>query len=643
MVERHSVEFTDKDEAQKLEFFEGDVHLGHYDFRFDFNDKKFFSISADGTVNLRIHSEPKIAKVWLLVEDDDLRPLELEMYAETDRFKFWNLNFNFRTTVSKFSFAAQTEDELNIYFGTSGVANFISPSEKWIYSSDDFPRHTIPDWVYGGVMYQIFPERFRNGNDEITPENAIPWESTPTRLDFHGGDLHGVTEKIDYIKDLGVNIIYLNPIFLSSSTHKYDAWDHFKVDDTFGGDEALKDLINEAHSRNMKVVLDCSLNHVHPRHFAFQDIVEKGEESEYKDWFTVFDYPVRFLHRPHLYANTYKVGWDGNSEEYKTYLEKTFKETKVPVEVVDDDGPIIEPTFKAWWGVPDMPKINFKNDGARQWALDVTEHWIKNFDIDGWRMDVAKELDFSFWKDFRDVAYSAKKDILLISEIFGDTSQWLQGERFDGTMNYSFRETMTDYFATKRIDNKEFANSLANLYSMYSFEALSSCQNLLSSHDVKRFLNRCGANTDGMFGAVFLQATFPGIAGIYYGDEIGLGGADDPQNREPFPWESEDKWNKDLLKFTSELMSIKTSQPILRYGNFEMVTYDDNYVIFRRVLNDESLLCIVNRDLKNKDIELNTNAHSVDIVYGVCNIELDSGKLKITDIADNFGLIIKES
>jgi glycosidase len=643
MVERHSVEFTDKDEAQKLEFFEGDVHLGHYDFRFDFNDKKFFSISADGTVNLRIHSEPKIAKVWLLVEDDDLRPLELEMYAETDRFKFWDLNFNFRTTVSKFSFAAQTEDELNIYFGTSGVANFISPSEKWIYSSDDFPRHTIPDWVYGGVMYQIFPERFRNGNDEITPENAIPWESTPTRLDFHGGDLHGVTEKIDYIKDLGVNIIYLNPIFLSSSTHKYDAWDHFKVDDTFGGDEALKDLINEAHSRNMKVVLDCSLNHVHPRHFAFQDIVEKGEESEYKDWFTVFDYPVRFLHRPHLYANTYKVGWDGNSEEYKTYLEKTFKETKVPVEVVDDDGPIIEPTFKAWWGVPDMPKVNFKSEGARQWALDVTEHWIKNFDIDGWRMDVAKELDFSFWKDFRDVAYSAKKDILLISEIFGDTSQWLQGERFDGTMNYSFRETMTDYFATKRIDNKEFANSLANLYSMYSFEALSSCQNLLSSHDVKRFLNRCGANTDGMFGAVFLQATFPGIAGIYYGDEIGLGGADDPQNREPFPWESEDKWNKDLLKFTSELMSIKTSQPILRYGNFEMVTYDDNYVIFRRVLNDESLLCIVNRDLKNKDIELNTNAHSVDIVYGVCNIELDSGKLKITDIADNFGLIIKES
>ena len=224
----------------------------------------------------------------------------------------------------------------------------------------------------------------------------------------------------------------------------------------------------------MKIILDCSLNHVHPRHFAFQDLVKNGEKSEYKDWFTVFDYPVRFIHRPHLYANTYKVGWDGNQEEYKQYLDKTFEETMVPVEIREDDGPIVEPSFKAWWGVPDMPKVNFDSDGARQWALDVTKHWIENFDIDGWRMDVAKELDFSFWKDFRDIAYSTKRDVLLISEIFGDTSQWLQGDRFDGTMNYSFRETMTDYFATKRINNKEFADSLANLYSMYSFEALSS-------------------------------------------------------------------------------------------------------------------------------------------------------------------------
>jgi glycosidase len=257
-------------------------------------------------------------------------------------------------------------------------------------------------------------------------------------------------------------------------------------------------------------------------------------------------------------------------------------------------------------------------------------------------MDVAKELDFSFWKDFREIAQSSKKDVLLISEIFGDTSQWLQGDRFDGTMNYSFRETMTDFFATKRISTKEFSDSLAYLYSMYSFEALSSCQNLLSSHDVKRFLNRCGNNEDGVLGAVFLQATFPGIAGIYYGDEIGLGGADDPFNRAAFPWENNKLWNTRILHYTQELMNIKNSNSIFKYGRFELVQHDEDIVVFRRILKDESLLCIVNRDKSNKDINVISNAHSANIIFGDCEAKLDEGLLKITNKNSEIGLIIHE-
>ena len=642
MVEEHSPEFVDAGEKQKIDFFDGDVHLGHYDFRFDFNDKKHFSISRDGTGRVRVHSQKNISKLWILLEDEDFRPIELRKYAETDRFIFWGTQIQFRSTTAKFSFAASTDEQLNLYLGTSGIANFISPSEKWVYDSSSYLRHIIPDWVYGGVMYQVFPDRFANGDSSLNPKNTVEWGSIPTRLDFQGGDLYGVIQKLDHIQSLGVNIIYLNPIFLSSSTHKYDAWDHFKVDPTLGGDDALRELIEECHKRGMKIILDCSLNHVHPRHFAFQDLVKNGEKSEYKDWFTVFDYPVRFIHRPHLYANTYKVGWDGNQEEYKQYLDKTFEETMVPVEIREDDGPIVEPSFKAWWGVPDMPKVNFDSDGARQWALDVTKHWIENFDIDGWRMDVAKELDFSFWKDFRDIAYSTKRDVLLISEIFGDTSQWLQGDRFDGTMNYSFRETMTDYFATKRINNKEFADSLANLYSMYSFEALSSCQNLLSSHDVKRFLNRCGNNEDGILGAIFLQATFPGIAGVYYGDEVGLGGADDPFNREPFPWHNEESWNKTILEFTKTMMQIKNVNPIFKYGRFELLDYMEDVVIFRRILQDESLICIVNRDRSTNDIVIPSNAHSIDVVYGDCEANLEDGSVKITKNAGDIGIILHE-
>ena len=642
MVEEHSPEFIDAGERQKIDFFEGDVHLGHYDFRFDFNDKKHFSISQDGTGRFRVHTEKNISKLWLLLEDEDFRPVELRKYAETDRFVFWGVQVEFRSSVAKFSFAATTKDNLNLYLGTSGIANFISPSEKWNYDSSVYQRHIIPDWVYGSVMYQVFPERFANGRSAINPKNTVEWGSVPTRLDFQGGDLYGVIDKLDHIESLGVNILYLNPIFLSGSTHKYDSWDHFKVDPTLGGDDGLKDLISNCHDRNIKVILDCSLNHVHPRHFAFQDIVKNGEKSEYKNWFTIFDYPVRLIHRPHLYANTYKVGWDGNEEEYKRYLEKTFDETKVPVEVRDDDGPIVEPSYKAWWGVPDMPKVNFESKEARQWALDVTKHWIENFDIDGWRMDVAKELDFSFWKEFRDIAHKANKDTLLISEIFGDTSQWLQGDRFDGTMNYSFREAMTDYFATKRINNKEFADSLANLYSMYSFEALSSCQNLLSSHDVKRFLNRCGNEEDGLLGAIFLQATFPGIAGIYYGDEVGLGGADDPFNREPFPWHSEESWNSTILDYTKKLMNIKKSSSIFKYGRFELLDDNEQFVAFRRILKDESMLCIINRSKSSNDFNIISNAHSVNVIHGDCTANLDQGMIRITNNSGDIGIILHE-
>ena len=641
LVENHSPVFNDEGEAQKIEFFDGDVHLGFYDIRFNSLDKKFLSISSDGVLKIRIHTQTNIKKAWLLLEDSEFRSIELKLYAETKRFNYWRAHVDLRSNIAKFSFAVQTDENINIYFGTSGVANFISPAEKWSLDVNSFKRHAIPDWFFGGVMYQIFPEKFKNSNPKLNPENVLDWGTKPTRLGFQGGDLYGVIEKLDYIKNLGVNIIYLNPIFLSGSVHKYDTWDHFKVDDNFGGDEALTLLIESAHAMNMKVILDCSLNHVHPRHFAFQDLIQNGPDSKYKDWFTVFDYPIRLKYRPHLYSQTYKVGWDGNEEEYKEYLDKTFSETKVPVEIFEDDGPICEPTYKSWWGVPDMPKVNYSSTEARKWALEVTEHWIKNFDIDGWRMDVAKEIDTSFWREFREIAKKTKKDILLLSEIFGDTSQWLQGDMFDGTMNYSFRENMIDFFANKNMKPDEFSESLAHLYSMYSFEAITSCQNLLSSHDVKRFLNRCEKIED-VYGAIFFQATFPGIASIYYGDEIGLDGGDEPNNREPFPWNDDSNWNMPLQEITSTLMNLKNSNSILKYGTFELIPSSQGVVIFRRVLQKESLICIFNRDSLVEDFKISSQAHSVEKIYGEFDIKLENKEILITKLLPNTGIIIHE-
>jgi len=642
MVEKHSVEFVDKDESQKIEFFEGDAHLGHYDIKFDFNDKKFFSIADDGTANIRIHTQTDIADVWLFLEDPDLRPMQLKCLAETARYKFWEIQVKFNLENVKFSFGATTDKKLNIYYGTSGIANFISPSEKWLYSEEDFKRHLVPDWVYGGVMYQIFPERFNYSDTNSLFEEKVEWGSTPKRLEFQGGDLYGIIDKLDYIQNLNVNILYLNPIFLSGSTHRYDTWDHFKVDPKLGGEKALEKLIDELHAREMKIIFDTSLNHVHPKHFAFQDIIKNGEKSKYKDWFTIYEYPVHLKHRPHLYENTYKVGWDGNEKEYKQYLEKTFLETEIPVKNIDDDGPIVEPSYKSWWGVPDMPKINYSCEDARKWALDVTAFWINNFNIDGWRMDVAKEIDLLFWKDFRNIAKDSNQNVLLFSEIFGDTSQWLQGDMFDGTMNYSFRESMVDYFATKRMNISEFSDSIANLYFMYSFKALSSCQNLLSSHDVKRFLNRC-SDDSSIYGPIFMQATFPGIAGIYYGDEIGLNGGNEPNNREAFPWNDEGSWNINLQNYIREIMSIKSSNNILKYGNFQLLPNQNDAIVFRRALRDKSLLCIFNRSEDQKNIKIPSTAHSIEQIFGNSAIQLDDGNILISELQKNTGLIIFEN
>ena len=642
MVEKHSVEFVDKDESQKIEFFEGDAHLGHYDIKFDFNDKKFFSIADDGTANIRIHTQTDIADVWLFLEDPDLRPMQLKCLAETARYKFWEIQVKFNLENVKFSFGATTDKKLNIYYGTSGIANFISPSEKWLYSEEDFKRHLVPDWVYGGVMYQIFPERFNYSDTNSLFEEKVEWGSTPKRLEFQGGDLYGIIDKLDYIQNLNVNILYLNPIFLSGSTHRYDTWDHFKVDPKLGGEKALEKLIDELHARKMKIIFDTSLNHVHPKHFAFQDIIKNGEKSKYKDWFTIYEYPVHLKHRPHLYENTYKVGWDGNEKEYKQYLEKTFLETEIPVKNIDDDGPIVEPSYKSWWGVPDMPKINYSCEDARKWALDVTAFWINNFNIDGWRMDVAKEIDLLFWKDFRNIAKDSNQNVLLFSEIFGDTSQWLQGDMFDGTMNYSFRESMVDYFATKRMNISEFSDSLANLYFMYSFKALSSCQNLLSSHDVKRFLNRC-SDLSSIYGPIFMQATFPGIAGIYYGDEIGLNGGNEPNNREAFPWNDEGSWDLNLQNYIREIMNIKSSNNILKYGNFQLLPNQNDAIVFRRALRDKSLLCIFNRSEDQKNIKIPSTAHSIEQIFGNSDIQLDDGNILVSELQKNTGLIIFEN
>ena len=275
----------------------------------------------------------------------------------------------------------------------------------------------IPEWVKDAVFYQIFPERFENGDLGNDPQDTLPWGTAPTRNDFMGGDLQGITQKMGYLSELGVNALYLNPVFESTSNHKYNTTSYERVDQNFGGDRALKQLVDTAHDSGVKVMLDGVLNHVSHQHEWFRDVREKGPESKYWDRFTVHNWPIRYER--------------------------------------DERGILRSPDYFSWWGHATLPVLKTDNPEVRDYFLSgensIVKRWIRDYGIDGWRMDVADDSNFSadYWREARRAIKSENPDAYLLAENWHDASGMLQGDQFDGSMNYKYcREPAVDYFDT---------------------------------------------------------------------------------------------------------------------------------------------------------------------------------------------------
>ncbi|HZD03543.1 MAG TPA: glycoside hydrolase family 13 protein, partial [Longimicrobiales bacterium] len=384
----------------------------------------------------------------------------------------------------------------------------------------------VPAWSQGALIYQIFPERFHNGDPSNDPEGVDEWGSPPDSRRLQGGDLVGVLQKLDYLEGLGVDCLYLNPVFASPSNHRYDAVDYHHVDPILGGNRALAELVDEAHRRGMRVVLDASFNHVHPGFFAFRDLLEKGRASRYSAWFVVRDWPPRIRYRP-----------SAGGEDVRQRVARWAAETGLEVETVPGEGRAVETTYESWYHVPTMPRVDLADPGAREYMLGVATHWIEHYDIDGWRMDVARYVDPDFWNDFRRAVKAVRPDAYLLAEIMGDAGQWLQGDRFDATMNYTFRDLALAFFARDEIDGEGLLDGLGRLVAQYPWAVTLANHNLLGSHDTPRFLTEAGEEVDRLRLATVFQLTFPGAPGIYYGDEVGVTGGPDPENRRAFPWE----------------------------------------------------------------------------------------------------------
>ncbi|MFT7586575.1 MAG: cyclomaltodextrinase, partial [Cellvibrionaceae bacterium] len=562
------------------------------DVRYDPNNIAYCNPLPDGRVQFRIQTELAMASGRLIINDGEPHTLELTHLHDCSRWRYWQAVFKPAAPKTGYSFHFLLETGQPYYFGSRGVTHVVE--SRFELDLDEQKPVLTPDWAKHAPIYQIFPDRYLIGDPDL-PRNkgrGHDWGSVPESTMFMGGDLNGITQKIDHIKNLGIKTIYLNPIFQSPSNHKYDATDFYAVDEAFGGDSALRNLVTAAHDRDMKVVLDASFNHAHPSFFAFQDVIKNGRQSDYWDWFTIYDWPITIEYRPHTLSA--EQASNPGYQKYINYLLEIEQQAGIPFIEKEDEGDLFEPNFMAWYNVINMPKLNQNNPACHQYFLDVAVYWLTEFDIDGWRMDVAQFVPDDFWHDFYRVCKATKPDCYLLAEIWGDTSHWLQGDMFDGTMNYLFRDIALEYFAKQKMSTADLKDSLLRLDATYAPQIAAINQNLLSSHDVNRFLNMADEDKTKFALATIFQMSLAGAPGVYYGDEVGMSGGHDPDNRRAFDWD-ESTWDMQQFNLTKELLLLREHYPQLKHGQLEWLAATDDAFAMARSDEDGRVVIIINR------------------------------------------------
>lgn len=399
---------------------------------------------------------------------------------------------------------------------------------------------TPPEWTKSAVFYQIMPDRFANGDPSNDPEGTLPWGGTPTREGHFGGDLQGIVDRLDYLTELGVTAVYLTPVFEAPSNHKYDTIDYRKVDPHFGDAKTLKKLVDAAHDKGIRIVLDAVFNHTSVDFHPFKDIVKHGEKSRYKHWYHIYDYPVRIE--------------EGN------------------------------PNYDTFGFFASMPKLNTANPEVKHYLLGVAEYWLKEVGIDGWRLDVANEIDHSFWRDFRRTVKSINPEAYIIGEVWSDSLRWLLGDQFDSVMNYPFADRVNEFFSPGEADAGDFASKINNVLMRYPQQTNEVVFNMLSSHDTPRILTMMGSDKRRLKLAIVFLLTFIGTPCIFYGDEVGLAGDGDPDCRKCMEWDFK-RQDRELFDFYRLLIDLRKSNQVLRSGRFRFLKAEagDSAVVYERI------------------------------------------------------------
>jgi cyclomaltodextrinase len=475
-----------------------------------------------------------------------------------------------------------------------------------------------PDWVKDAVFYQIFPDRFAKSERVEKPHNLETWDSPPTRHGFKGGDLLGVAEHLDYLADLGINAIYLTPIFQSTANHRYHTFDYFQVDPILGGNAAFKFLLDEAHARGLRIILDGVFNHASRGFYQFNHTLENGTNSPYFDWFSFGNFPL------HPY---------------------------------DDYGPA---GYQAWWGLKALPRFNHQNPQVREFIMRVAEHWIEQ-GIDGWRLDVPGEIDDDeFWREFRTRVKKINPEAYIVGEIWHQATRWLEGDQFDAVMNYQFTRACLSFFLevddevrqltaghsygdVANWDAPTFAARLEEALEWYHAEINYAQLNLLDSHDTSRFLTIAKKDVTALKLAILTMMSFPGAPMIYYGDEIGMLGGKDPDCRRSMTWD-ESRWNKDLRATIKRFVALRKKYPALRRGGYSNLYSQGKVYLFARQTEEETLIIGLNAGKSPAALDLDVTSmladgESVREEWGTARIQVKGGKLTGLQIPPRQGVV----
>ena len=485
----------------------------------------------------------------------DFFPVDMKKVAFSSCFDWYEAEFESRFNRICYYFRLVDKEGNSILYYGDSFENDISINRSEYYQlpyNHRADRVDIPSWAEDAVVYNIFPDSFATGRNYISslPSSLLykGYECKGAR----GGNIKGIRENLDYIWNLGFNTIYLNPIFVAGEYHKYDLIDYFNIDPVFGTDEEFASLVEEIHKKGMRIIIDGVFNHCGWHFFAFEDVVKNGRSSRYWSWFQSLEDPV----------------------------------------VVPDTWEEI-PQYECFGYERMMPKLASDNPEVQAYFIGVGRYWIEKYDIDGWRLDVASEVCDSFWINFRREMKKAKKDCLLIGEVWESAGHWLDGKMFDSTMNYDFRRHLLRYFAYEDIDTKEFNSRVANMLMRYRKKVLYAQLNLLDSHDVSRFFSLCNGDERKMSLAVVFLMTFPGMPCVFYGDEKGVEGVEENDYRQAMPWKKE---NGSLCELYKELIALRNRERALRKGSFvvEGITEKGVY-IYSRKTEDVSIRVTINR------------------------------------------------